>query len=147
MWRVLYDANIFISYLIRPSGTTAINQVMDLCFSGRVQLVVASELLDEIAQSSATKPYLVDRIEPKAGEQLIVVLNDLAEMVSVNRSAKVSQLRDLDDTYLLWAAEVGDVDFLVTGDRDLLDIRDGIPRPLIVTAAELLAILAREHDS
>lgn len=140
MWRVLFDANIFISYLINPGRPTAIKGAVDLFFSGEVQSVITSELLREIREKSSTKPDLVRRIDPGAVDRLIKGMLEIAELVSASSSSSPVQLRDIKDTYLLRAAEAGDVDVLVTGDRDLLVKRDEIARPLIVTAAELLVI-------
>ena len=98
------------------------------------------ELLREIRKKTATKPDLVKRIDPLAVDRLVSGLLEIAELVPAPPSATPIHLRDVNDTYLLRAAEAGDVDMLVTGDKDLLVKRDEIVRPLIVTAAEWLAI-------
>lgn len=140
MWRVLLDANVFISYLLDPNGTSAINRVVDLCLSGEVQPIVAWELLEEVERKVKTKPDLAKRIDPRAVELFVETLLDIGELVTASVSVDRVQLRDAKDAYLLRAAEAGDVDFLVTGDRDLLDARDDIQRPVIVTARELLVL-------
>jgi predicted nucleic acid-binding protein len=50
-------------------------------------------------------------------------------------------VRDPKDDYLLAAATIADADVLVTGDRDLLDIRQLLKRPAIMTAPEFLQVL------
>jgi putative PIN family toxin of toxin-antitoxin system len=146
MWRVLFDANIFISYLLNPTGTSPINRVVNLCFTDEIRTVITSELLEEIERKATTKPDLAKRIPPRVVELLIESLLDIAEVVTAEPSPERFRLRDIKNTYLLRASEAGDVDFLVTGDRDLLDERDDIPRPLIVTAAELLVLLDETYN-
>lgn len=141
MWRVLFDANVFISYLLNPSGTSAINRVVDLCLSGEVQTIVALELLEEVERKAKTKPDLAKRIEPRAVDLFVQTLLDIGELVTVGAAEDRVRLRDTKDSYLLRAAEAGEVDFLVTGDRDLLDERDDIQHLVIVTARELLVLV------
>ena len=140
-WRVLCDANVFISFLLRPAGDGTIQRAVEFCFSVDCQLVVADELLEEIRRKTATKPNLVKRIDPRAVDRLIEALLDIGELVVVEPSDTPPELRDIKDAYLLQASRAGDVDFLVTGDLDLRTIRDEMPRPLIVNPAELLSVL------
>ncbi len=140
-WRVLCDANVFISYLIRPTGNGTIPQVVRFCFSEDCQLVISSELLDEIRTKTATEPNLLKQIEPRAVVRVIEALLEIGELVTAEPSDTPPELRDIKDTYLLQASRAGDVDFLVTGDLDLRSIRDKMLRPLIVNPTELLAIL------
>jgi predicted nucleic acid-binding protein len=52
-----------------------------------------------------------------------------------------SLVRDPKDDYLLAAAAIANADVLVTGDRDLLDIRTLLKRPAIMTAPEFLQLI------
>ena len=54
-------------------------------------------------------------------------------------------LRDPKDDFLLTAATLGDADYLVTGDRDLTDIREHLERPRILTVADFLELLPPER--
>lgn len=55
------------------------------------------------------------------------------------------KLRDTDDLAILGEALAGEADVLVTGDRDLLDIGDGAPLP-IVTPRGLWDLLRSNPD-
>ncbi len=146
-WRVFCDANVFISYLIRPTGNGTIPQVVRFCFSEDCQLVISSELLDEIRTKTTTKPNLLKQIEPQAVVRLIEALLEIGELVTAEPSETPPELRDIKDTYLLQVSRSGDVDFLVTGDWDLRSIRDQMLRPFIVSPAELLAVLEFTYNT
>jgi len=146
-WRVLCDANVFISYLLQPTGNGTIQQVVRFCFSEECQLVLTSELLSEIRVSTETKPKLVKRSDPRAVARLIGALNEIGEFVTVTPAEIAPRVRDIKDTYLLQASRAGDVDFLVTGDLDLRALRDETSKPLIVNPAELLVALKAAYNS
>ncbi len=146
-WRVLCDANVFISYLLQPVGNGTIQQVVRFCFSDECQLVLTSELLSEIRVSTESKPKLMSRIDPRAVARLIEALNEIGEFVTVKPAESAPRVRDIKDTYLLQASRAGDVDVLVTGDLDLRALRDEISKPLIVNPAELLVVLQVTYNT
>ncbi len=146
-WRVLCDANVFISYLLQPAGNGTIQQVVRFCFSDECQLVLTSELLSEIRVSTESKPKLMSRIDPRAVARLIEALNEIGEFVTVKPAESAPRVRDIKDTYLLQASRAGDVDVLVTGDLDLRALRDEISKPLIVNPAELLVVLQVTYNT
>lgn len=146
MWRVLCDANVYISFLLGPTRTTAVNRIVRLCLDDEVHTIVTDDLLTEIRSTTSTKPKLARAIDPRAVERLIEEMLAVAEFVVPAPSETPAALRDLSDTYLLQAAKAGNADFLVTGDLHLLSIRDEIKYSLIVTAAELLSILEANYN-
>ena len=64
---------------------------------------------------------------------------NVCHMTNINIEA-VTPIRDIKDIYLLSMAESVPVDYIVSGDKDLTDLREhaGIP---ILKYSELLAIL------
>ncbi|ARA94060.1 putative toxin-antitoxin system toxin component, PIN family [Rhodothermaceae bacterium RA] len=50
-------------------------------------------------------------------------------------------IRDADDLLVLASAIAAGAEVLVTGDRDLLDVRDAVPAPRIITPRELWELL------
>ena len=82
-----------------------------------------------IRRSAASLKWDVDRIE-----RFLRLLHGRVEIVEPD-SAAVDTPRDPDDAPILGALVAGAADFLVTGDRDLLALRDRYP---IETPAEFV---------
>jgi putative PIN family toxin of toxin-antitoxin system len=141
--RVVIDANIFISYLLNVndrSGT--IVQIFESISSGRYQLVRSDRLIAELRNSVEEKPKLRNRISNEDLDELISLIEEVSISSYHDPAAKPLQiLRDRKDDYLLEMANDANADYLVSGDRDLLDIRDQLARPKIVTAREFLDLL------
>jgi putative PIN family toxin of toxin-antitoxin system len=128
--KVILDTNIWISFLISRDFSFLDNFVEN----GKVKLVFSTELLIEfisVVQRPKFKKYFSD--------------NDLKEIVQVidkygiltKVSSKLGQCRDIKDNFLLDLAIDSKADYLVTGDNDLLEIRN-IKRTKILTITELL---------
>lgn len=141
--RVVIDANIFISYLLDMNdrhGT--IVQIFESISSGRYQLVRSDRLIAEIRNSVEHKPKLRHRISNEDLDELISLIEEVSIPSYRDPAAPPLQiLRDRTDTYLLEIANDANADYLVSGDRDLLDIRDQLARPQNVTAREFLDLL------
>lgn len=138
--RVVVDANIFISYLLTAddrSGT--IVQIFESISSGRYQLVRSDRLIAEVRDSVERKPKLRTRISGEDLKELIALIEEVSIPIHRDPEAKPLQiLWDRKDNYLLEVANDANADYLVSGDGDLLDIRDELDRPKIVTAREFL---------
>jgi putative PIN family toxin of toxin-antitoxin system len=138
--RVLLDANIYLSYLLAPAGQRTINQVIEMCYSGRVTLVIPPELLQEVLDTLLNKPYLRTHI-------LMAEINRFVEQSAafvvppIPTAAHPRAGRDPKDAYLIAYALQYNIDYLVTGDKDLL-VLGQIGDTKIVQPATLLALLA-----
>lgn len=141
--RVVIDANIFISYLLVADDRSAtIVRLFESISSGRYQLVRSDRLIAEMRKSVDQKPKLRNRISHESLEELISLIEEESIPSYPNPEAEpLTILRDRKDNYLLEMANDANADFLVTGDRDLLDIRDQLTSPKIVTAREFLELL------
>ena len=139
--RVLVDANIFISYSLSPDSSGAITGTVESLWIGDIELVFPDSVATEIRATVARKSYLRDRIAPEDIEALIEELRAIALPSDTSPLEILPVLRDSKDDYLLAEAISANADYLVSGDRDLLDIRDDITRPRIVTPAEFLTAI------
>lgn len=121
--RVLVDTNVFISYLLTPrrEGGT-VQEVVEVILSGLVTLLLPEELLDELLDVLTTRPYFVRRIPHQAATEFIATLRDAAELLPNIPEEIPSILRDPKDDYLIAQALVGQADYLITGDDDLLSL-------------------------
>jgi putative PIN family toxin of toxin-antitoxin system len=130
------DANIWISSFISQHGPPG--RIADYWRSGFFTAVISSAILGEIRRG-LTYPRIQSVIRRSAAE-IEAVLADLT-LISVSvPPGSVRLSRDPDDDRILEAALAGAADYIVTGDRDLLDLDEfeGIP---IIAPARFLAIL------
>lgn len=111
--RVLLDTNVLISAILFGGIP---NEAFRRGLAGEFELVTGRALLDELERT------LRERFDLPA-EAASFVRGDLelaAEVVAPSRVDPVS--RDPDDDIVLAIAREGRVDYIVTGDRDLLSL-------------------------
>lgn len=72
------------------------------------------------------KPYFARRISDQRIERFVALLNRLATVKPDLQSIERRWVRDPKDDYLVQTALQVDVDYLVTGDKDLLALGDEI---------------------
>ncbi len=118
--RALLDANIFISYLLTPNRESPVVQIVKAGVRGKYTLLLSAELLEEFSHRVLSKPYLRERISQADLEELSNILSSVSEIIPEIKSQIPAVTRDPKDDYLLAYAIVGQADFLVSGDQDLL---------------------------
>ncbi|GAC1357330.1 MAG: hypothetical protein NVS4B8_29700 [Herpetosiphon sp.] len=118
--RVLFDTNIYISYLLTNAHVGTIATIVEAMFGSTFTLLIVDELLSELRNSVSTKKYLAQRITSADLDRLITILHVVAEAIPPIKEAIPAVTRDPKDDYLLAYALVGQADYLVTGDDDLL---------------------------
>jgi uncharacterized protein len=138
--RVLPDANILISYLIPSTQSNAVSTIMEAAYDGRIILLVSEDLLREVAESIKTKPRLAKRITPEQADELVAALLDIAEVLPPITESIPAVSRDPKDDYLLANALIGEVDYLITRDDDLLVLEE-VEGVKIVAPGEFLIVL------
>ena len=113
--RVVFDSNIYISALTLPGGQAekALFRILD----GADTLLISKPILDEVLSILARK-FSHDRDELS---QVAVTLTEMAEVVKP--SHVVTVLADDPDNRILECAEVGDADYIVTGDKAMLNLK------------------------
>jgi len=120
--RVFLDTNVLVA-AFATRGLCA--DVMRVVLAEH-QLITGEVVLTEL------RAVLVRRIKlPQARVDDIVAL--LRDQEVVPKPPKPSEVlvRDPDDRWILASAVTGRADVLVTGDRDLLDVADKAPRPIL----------------
>jgi len=151
---VVFDCVVFLQGLIKESGPAVI--CVERFEQGRVSLVISPEILAEVrevltrSQLRRGFPLLTDEKVEKLIELLL-----LKGKLLRNVPKRVELLRDPDDEPYLNAAIEAGAEFLVTRDRDLLDLMDGntregrdfrtrFPRLTILNPVEFLKALETE---
>lgn len=115
--RAVLDANIVLSALLSPLGHPA--QILEAWKRKLFTLVACNELVAELRDATA-RPFFRARLRPGAAALLIVSIQDLAFYCQDLSAGPVAP--DPKDSYLLALVEAAEVEFLVTGDKELLGL-------------------------
>jgi putative PIN family toxin of toxin-antitoxin system len=137
--RVVLDANVYASALVKPGGPPG--RLLHLLLADRAfEVVLSGAILVELHRC-LDYPKLRKFI-PLTDDEIdrwILALELIADMVTPSREVRAIP-EDPDDDHLLAAALEGRAAFLVTGDRHVLALGEyeGVR---MVTPAEFLSIL------
>lgn len=113
--RIIIDTNLWISFLI----TKDYSKLDELLFSKQCILIFSNELLEEFLDV-ARRPKFRRFFSPSDIEAILETIDEYAELVKV--STTINVCRDPKDNFLLSLAIDGNADYLLTGDKDLLDL-------------------------
>ena len=134
------DTNILVSYLLTPNRLSPTTVLVGSAFAGEFQLLLPDALLEELCQAITTSRYLRKRITPHELMALSTTLLEIAEIIPFIFVEIPALTRDPKDDYLLAYAIVGQANYLVTGDEDLLALGQ-VSDLEIVSPRRFLAIL------
>jgi uncharacterized protein len=137
MYRVIFDTNIWISFLIGKQ----FDSLKELLITAAVQPIFSAQLLDELL-ATTQKPKLQRYFQKDKVDNLMIFLREIGEVV--DSQSIVSACRDPKDNYLLALAKDSNADFLITGDRDLL-ILESFERTKIVTYQDFINTISNEQ--
>ena len=142
--KVLVDTNVFLSYMLAPERPNTVTVVVTACLSlDEIDLLVPPEQIAEFASKAATKRYFRSRIPHKAIDEFVAHLRVLGELRQPQEES-VAYSRDPKDDYLVAYAVINEADFLVTGDQDLLVLRQ-VGQLQITTPAQFLKIFRSQN--
>jgi uncharacterized protein len=121
--RAVLDANVLVSALIRPQGPPG--QVLDrLLRDSAFELVASRATLEELRRSLGypkVKKHLA--LSDEDLDRWVEALAAIAVLVEGRVSRRVVEADPGDDIYIAAAVE-GLAEYIVTGDRHLLDLGD-----------------------
>ena len=141
MLRVVLDTNIFVSGLLSKTGLPA--KILDAWRAGQYLLITSPPIVAEIRRVLET-PRMRKKYFITSGdiEQLIILLEKDALIVPGRTDVKNAIPDDPSDEMFLACAMDAAADYIVSGDRHLLDISEykGIP---IIPVNEFEEKLAR----
>lgn len=113
--RIIIDTNHWVSFLISKDYS----KLDEIIFAQKVQLVFSQELLDEFLEV-ASRPKFRRFFATKDIEEILETIDEYADFVKVK--SKIELCRDPKDNFLLSLSADGKADYLLTGDKDLLDL-------------------------
>jgi putative PIN family toxin of toxin-antitoxin system len=114
--RVVFDTNILISALVLPGSLAekAVSRIIE----GRDDLVLSTDIIKEVLSVLSSK---FGR-EREALSHVAVILLDLGKWVKPDQRIRV--LRDEPDNRILECAVFGRAELIVTGDKEMLRLKE-----------------------
>jgi putative PIN family toxin of toxin-antitoxin system len=114
--KVIIDTNLWISFLIGKE----LSSLKFLLVEQTVQPILSEQLLQEIILVTQ-RPKLQKYFPQSKVKELIDLLQIIGLLIEIK--SETSICRDLKDNYLLALAKDSQANFLITGDKDLLILK------------------------
>lgn len=113
--RVVLDTNIYISAFVIPGGQA--EKAVIKIIESEDSLIISKEIIDEVLSVLSSK-FGRDR---EALSRIAVYLSEIAELV--RPTEKVNILKDEPDNRIIECALESKADVIVTGDKEMLKIK------------------------
>ena len=141
--RVSIDTNVFISYLLNDEADRAPSRLIRAALHRDFELHLSENQIIELVATVRAKSYLQFRISDDMLQDFVHHLRNTATIVPEITHELPSFTRDPADDYLITHGLLERIDYLVTGDKDLL-VLERINDLLIVTPADFMFLM--EHN-
>jgi hypothetical protein len=128
--RIILDTNLWISFLLKKDYS----KLDKILFSKQCVLLFSQELLSEFIDV-VNRPKFKKYFSHKDVEYLLESIDEYAFFVNVETTTNIC--RDAKDNFLIALAIDGKADFLLTGDDDLLSLKE-VSNTKIITITEYL---------
>lgn len=141
MKRLVVDASTLVSGVASRPGGGAPWLILAALLDFEFEAIVCPKLIGEF-KDALTNRYFAERFSP---EELAEIVASVAEAAIEYDDPKGIEplLRDSDDDYLVALARDAAAEAIITGDRDLLDHANLMPRPLDARkACRLLGLMS-----
>jgi len=128
--RFILDTNLWISFLIKNN----LEKIDEVLYNDSFTLIFCRELLDEfldVTQRPKFRKYFSQR-EINIALEIII---DFSKFINITSEVKIC--RDAKDNYLLALAIDSQAKYLITGDIDLLELKN-IEATKIITITDFL---------
>jgi uncharacterized protein len=119
--RAVIDVNVLVSALLTPRGTPG--RILDAWQAGRFQALtsepIVAVLTEKLGNPRIGRAYGVTEDDVR---WVLALLRTQAMTILVPPAAQVAVTGDPEDDHVLATGVIGQADYLVTGDRGLLDL-------------------------
>lgn len=144
--RVLLDTNVYVSFMVMGlRASSAVGRLFDMLSHGTASLVLPTPVFDEVIEKVRQKPEITVRIAPSLAVAFLDTMRAIAEPALPDPIGPIAVVRDPDDDVVLAYALAADVDYLITGDKDLLVLADALAPLKIRTPQAFLEELERDR--
>lgn len=136
--RLFLDTNVLISAIAFPNSQTAafLSRAIE-----RHTIVISSYVIEELHEVFRQKFSLhlpaLKTFLSEFGYELVYTPREIEK-------SELPEIRDPDDLPIIVSAIMGDCDYLITGDKDILEIE--LERPTILSPKEFEAIDCDQFD-
>ncbi len=113
--RVVIDTNVLVSSLIGK----LLAGLKDYILDGLIEVVTTDEQIEEIV-TVLRRPKFSKYFSDEDIEELLYLIQKTSKFVEIE--CKIEDCRDKKDNFILEIAVSGNADFIVTGDKDLIDL-------------------------
>jgi putative PIN family toxin of toxin-antitoxin system len=137
MLRILLDTNVYISAILFKGKP---RQILQELVDERVTAFTSNEILKEL-EDSLSKPKF--KFTNDFVQIVLTEIRDITKLISTSPLKNYLDLRDRNDYHILEAAFSAKIDYLITGDKDLLSLKK-ISEFKIVSPEEFLRIKEEE---
>ena len=114
--KVIIDTNLFISFLIGKK----LNKLKHYLDDKNVVLVFAEQIIQELDIVTSRKKIKKYFTESEVSELKFLILTE-GEIFEINETPTLC--RDPKDNFLLGLAKISKADYLITGDKDILELK------------------------
>jgi putative PIN family toxin of toxin-antitoxin system len=115
--KVVLDTNVLISAIMFGGKS---RDVLAMGISGKIRIALSQDILKELAEVLVGKKF---RVPIVVVQQTIHEISEMAELVIVTDKVNVIK-SDPDDNRILECAVSAKADYIVSGDSELLTLRD-----------------------
>jgi putative PIN family toxin of toxin-antitoxin system len=115
---VVLDSNVLLSALVFAGGT--LGRFRSLWTSGKIIPHASKETIQELIGLLANKKFQLDSVDQESLLADYLPFVQIVDEVSILQQGSLPVCRDPHDQMFLELAQASKVDFLVTGDQDLL---------------------------
>ncbi|MDO9528979.1 MAG: putative toxin-antitoxin system toxin component, PIN family [Syntrophales bacterium] len=121
MIKVVLDTNVVVSAYLVPAGKPA--EILSLARKGKLHIFLSREIVDEI-ERTLLSPKL-KKIHRNTPEQISLFIGAFSKVATVTPGKKLVDFikDDPDDNKILACALEGGVDYIVSGDHHLTDLK------------------------
>ncbi len=112
--RVIFDTNVWVSFLIGKRLSVIKTHIEN----GGITIITTERLYKEIKDVTSRKK-LQKYFPEKSVQELILLLETISENINIQPKHFIN--RDEKDNFLLDLIDFSSADYLVTGDKDLLE--------------------------
>ena len=131
--RVVIDTNVMIGFLVGKR----LKKIKDRLSEASIRLILTDQLINEL-KSVTSRPKFKKYFNKQDVVELIELFSIIGQTYPIQDIPEIC--RDPKDNFLLSLCLIGNVDYLVTGDKDLLELIE-YKDTKIVTASEFEKIL------
>ena len=134
--KVVVDANVFVSAAIRTGPP---HRIVQAWLERRdFEVVICPALLGEVQEALTERPRMRRWIDLPVAELYVETIAAVADLVP-DPGEIIPLTRDSEDDYLITLARIHHAEFIVSGDRDLLEWEE--QRPPVITPAAFAALI------